>query len=113
MGIRTKRPVWTVAMVAVVSRDMRSFHSALTACQVSSSSPSSFTRFMIRPMSRSIRETIAAEPRATLKGCDIVWISDFNPAAGPLTSPVAIMISVEFGEGDDTVLLIDQREIDP
>lgn len=60
-----------------------------------------------------IRETIAKEPRGTLKGLDIVWRDSFSPAAGPLTSPVGIMMSVEFGTGDDAVLLIDQREITP
>jgi hypothetical protein len=30
-----------------------------------------------------------------------------------LTGPVGIMISAEFGRGDGTVLLIDQREVHP
>lgn len=67
----------------------------------------------VADLDRAIRETVAGEPRGTLKGCDIVWRDDFTPASGALTAPVAIMISVEFGEGDDAVLLIDQREITP
>lgn len=60
-----------------------------------------------------IRARIAAEPRARLKGCDIVWTDTFDAATGPLTRPVGIMISAEFGPPDRTTLLIDQREIAP
>jgi pantoate--beta-alanine ligase len=60
-----------------------------------------------------IRNTLATEPRATLTGLDIVRLPDFTPATGPLTGPVGIMISAEFGRGDGTVLLIDQREVHP
>lgn len=57
----------------------------------------------------TIRRVIATEPRASLKGLDIVRVESFTPATGPLTAPVGIMISAEFGD----VLLIDQREITP
>lgn len=67
----------------------------------------------VEDLARIIRETIATEPRATLKGLDIVWLSDFSPATGPLAAPVGIMISAEFGRGDNHVLLIDQREVHP
>ncbi|MGH1466872.1 MAG: pantoate--beta-alanine ligase [Cognatishimia sp.] len=61
----------------------------------------------------SLRETIAqtlnAEPRATIRGLDIVEAETLNDITGPLTSPAAIMLSVEFGG----VLLLDQRVIQP
>jgi len=60
-------------------------------------------------VAQTIRRVIATEPRARLKGLDIVRVESFTPATGPLTSPVGIMISAEFGD----VLLIDQREITP
>lgn len=56
-----------------------------------------------------ITATIAAEPRATLRAIDIVAPVTFTEAAGPLTGPVGIMISAQFGP----ILLIDQREITP
>jgi pantoate--beta-alanine ligase len=64
-------------------------------------------------LARVIRDRIADEPRATLEGLDIVRLPDFTPATGPLTGPVGIMISAEFGSGDNRVLLIDQREVRP
>ena len=60
-------------------------------------------------LAETIRGVIATEPRARLKGLDIVRVESFTPATGPLTAPVGIMISAEFGD----VLLIDQREITP
>ena len=56
-----------------------------------------------------ITEVIGSEPRATLKGLDIVEAETLNDIQGPLTSTTAIMLSVEFGG----VLLLDQREIKP
>ncbi|SHH66946.1 pantoate--beta-alanine ligase [Cognatishimia maritima] len=56
-----------------------------------------------------IAETINAEPRATLRGLDIVEAETLNTISGPLTSPTAIMLSAEFGG----VLLLDQRVIEP
>lgn len=61
----------------------------------------------------SLRETIAhtinSEPRATIHGLDIVEAETLNDISGTLTSPAAIMLSVEFGG----VLLLDQRVIQP
>jgi pantoate--beta-alanine ligase len=56
-----------------------------------------------------ITEAIAAEPRAILRGLDSVTAEGLHPITGPLTTPVAIMISVQFGD----ILLIDQRVIQP
>ncbi len=56
-----------------------------------------------------IADTIATEPRAALKGLDIVEAETLNNIEGPLTGPTAIMISVAFGD----ILLIDQRVVTP
>ena len=56
-----------------------------------------------------IRGMINSEPRADLSAVDIVWSDTLEPAQGPLTKPIAIMLSAQFGD----VLLIDQREIAP
>ncbi len=56
-----------------------------------------------------IRRVIATQPRGQLKGLDVVWVDSFEPATGPITRPIGIMISAQFGE----ILLIDQREISP
>ena len=56
-----------------------------------------------------ITDTIAAEPRATLRGLDSVTAERLHPITGPLSTPVAIMISVQFGD----ILLIDQKVIQP
>lgn len=56
-----------------------------------------------------ILEAVAAEPRATLTGLDIVDTASFAAATGPVTAPIGIMISARFGD----VLLIDQIEISP
>lgn len=57
----------------------------------------------------AIRRVIATEPRATLRGLDVVWADTFTPAEGPVDRTIGIMLSAEFGE----VLLIDQREVSP
>jgi pantoate--beta-alanine ligase len=57
----------------------------------------------------AIATTIAKEPRAALKGLDIVAAETLNTLTGPLTGPTAIMISVAFGD----ILLIDQRVVTP
>jgi pantoate--beta-alanine ligase len=57
----------------------------------------------------AIATTIAKEPRAALKGLDIVAAETLNTLTGPLTGPTAIMISVAFGD----ILLIDQRVVPP
>lgn len=63
----------------------------------------------IEALHNLITDTIAAEPRATLRGLDIVAPRTLAPLSGPVTGPVAIMLSAEFGG----ILLIDQREIAP
>ncbi len=60
-------------------------------------------------LDRIIRDTLAAEPRAVLAGLDIVEPEGFARATGPLTGPVAIMLSATFGD----ILLLDQKEIRP
>lgn len=55
----------------------------------------------------TISDIINAEPRATLRGLDIVEAETLAEISGPLTSPAAIMLSAEFGG----VLLLDQRVI--
>ncbi len=56
-----------------------------------------------------ISDTIAAEPRATLRGLDTVAADTLDYLHGPLNEPMAIMISVQFSD----ILLIDQRVIQP
>jgi len=56
-----------------------------------------------------ITDTINAEPRATLRGLDIVGAEDLSDLSGPLTTAAAIMLSAEFGG----ILLIDQRVVTP
>ena len=67
----------------------------------------------IADIAAAIRETVATEPRARLEGLDIVHTDSFLPATGPLLTPIGIMISARFGQGDDATLLIDQMEIHP
>ncbi|SDE35837.1 pantoate--beta-alanine ligase [Limimaricola pyoseonensis] len=66
-----------------------------------------------RQIEEAIRATVSDEPRATLTGLDIVSPGSLAPLGqspdAPLSEPIAIMISAQFGE----VLLIDQREITP
>jgi pantoate--beta-alanine ligase len=52
---------------------------------------------------------IAAEPLATLEGCDIVAADTLTPVTGQISAPTAILLSVQVGP----VLLIDQRVISP
>lgn len=63
----------------------------------------------VEEMTSAIRETIAQEPRATLKGLDIVDAENFTPVVRHLTRRAGIMLSAEIGG----VLLIDQREVIP
>lgn len=63
----------------------------------------------VADLHKIIADTIAAEPRAALKGLDIVEAETLNTIDGPLTGPTAIMISVAFGD----ILLIDQRVVTP
>lgn len=63
----------------------------------------------IEAMHSLITDTINAEPRATLRGLDIVGAEDLSDLSGPLTTAAAIMLSAEFGG----ILLIDQRVVTP
>lgn len=63
----------------------------------------------VADLHKVIAGTIATEPRAALKGLDIVEAETLNNIDGPLTGPTAIMISVAFGD----ILLIDQRVVTP
>lgn len=60
-----------------------------------------------------IAQTIQSEPRATLCGLDTVAAHSLENLFGPLSEfqsePVAVMISVKFGD----ILLIDQRVLQP
>ncbi len=60
-------------------------------------------------LAAAIRAMIEAEPRATLRGLDIVHPESLAPLSGPLTGPAAILLSAEFGG----ILLIDQRVVSP
>ena len=63
----------------------------------------------VADLHKVIADNIATEPRAVLKGLDIVAAETLNTIDGPLTGPTAIMISVAFGD----ILLIDQRVVTP
>lgn len=63
----------------------------------------------VEDLVEAITAAITSEPRATLRACDIVWADSFEPASGPITNTIGIMLSAEFGD----VLLLDQREITP
>ncbi len=63
----------------------------------------------VEGLSAAIAKVINAEPRATLRGLDIVDAETLDEISGPLTTAAAIMISAEFGG----ILLIDQRVIEP
>ncbi|SEN02876.1 pantothenate synthetase [Loktanella fryxellensis] len=63
----------------------------------------------VEDAAQTIAEIVATEPRATLRGIDIVNAADFSPATGAPTAPIGIMLSAQFGD----VLLIDQKEILP
>ena len=64
---------------------------------------------VVERIADAIRDTVAEEPRATLRGLDIVDAESFLPVVRYLTRRAGIMISAEVGG----VLLIDQREIEP
>ncbi|WP_210527170.1 pantoate--beta-alanine ligase [Rubellimicrobium arenae] len=63
----------------------------------------------VERIAETIREVIAQEPRATLRGLDIVDAESFTPVVRYITRRAGIMLSAEVGG----VLLIDQREIEP
>jgi len=57
----------------------------------------------------AVKSVISAEPRASVKAVDICGADDLSEVSGQITSPVALMISAQFGE----ILLIDQRVAHP
>lgn len=63
----------------------------------------------VETLQTTISDIINAEPRATLRGLDIVEAETLADISGPLTSPAAVMLSAEFGG----VLLLDQRVFSP
>lgn len=63
----------------------------------------------VETLAKSLRETIATEPRGLLEGLDIVADETLAPITGPITGPTALMISVQFGD----ILLIDQTVATP
>lgn len=63
----------------------------------------------VESLRECIAKVISSEPRATLRGLDIVQAESLIDISGPLTSPAAVMLSAEFGG----VLLLDQRVIQP
>lgn len=67
----------------------------------------------VEQMHGDAEDLVSRQSSGTLKAFDVVDPESFAPLTGPVTGPIAIMMSVEFGEGDDAVLLIDQREIRP
>jgi len=63
----------------------------------------------IEALEAAIRAMIEAEPRAALRGLDIVHPESLAPLEGALEAPAAILLSAEFGG----ILLIDQRVVSP
>ncbi|MEM8978780.1 MAG: pantoate--beta-alanine ligase [Pseudomonadota bacterium] len=63
----------------------------------------------ISELEQIIRAKIDAEPRAHLRGLDIVEASSLQQPTGHPSEPIAVMLSVEVGP----VLLIDQRVYPP
>lgn len=57
-------------------------------------------------LGETLRAFIKAEPRATLRGLDIVAAETLERVSGPLSGSIAVLLSAEFG----SILLIDQRE---
>lgn len=64
---------------------------------------------LIEELHHLIADTIREEPRARLEAVDMVAADSLEPASGPLTGPVAFLVSADF----DGVLLIDQTIIHP
>ena len=67
----------------------------------------------VNDLKADVQEMIHDQTSGRLRAFDVVDPETFEPVDGPLDRPIAIMMSVEFGTGDDAVLLIDQREISP
>ncbi|NNF89903.1 MAG: pantoate--beta-alanine ligase [Boseongicola sp.] len=71
------------------------------------------TSHTVDDLKADVHEMVHRQTSGTLRAFDVVDPETFEPVEGTLNRRIAIMISVEFGEGDDAVLLIDQREISP
>ncbi len=99
--------------LAMSSRNVRlsaeDRQAALALSQSLTAAEAAATGATVANLRKVIADTIAAEPRAVLKGLDIVAAETLNTIDGPLTGPTAIMISVAFGD----ILLIDQRVVTP
>lgn len=67
------------------------------------------TKATVEELRALITATILTEPRAQLHGLDTVTADRLMPMTGPLSEPMAIMLSVQFSD----ILLIDQRVITP
>lgn len=63
----------------------------------------------IEALSAAVRNKIESERRASDVAIDIVAAETLAPLVGPIATPVALMISAQFGD----VLLIDQRVATP
>ena len=63
----------------------------------------------IEALSTAVRNKIESERRASDVAIDIVAAETLAPLVGPIATPVALMISAQFGD----VLLIDQRVATP
>ncbi len=99
--------------LAMSSRNVRlsaeDRQAALVLSESLTAAEAAATGATVANLRKVIADTIAAEPRAVLKGLDIVAAETLNTIDGPLTGPTAIMISVAFGD----ILLIDQRVVTP
>ncbi|TCL00390.1 pantothenate synthetase [Shimia isoporae] len=99
--------------LAMSSRNVRLTPEDRTAALILSQSltaaEATATGATVADLHKVIADTVATEPRATLKGLDIVEAETLNTIDGPLHGPTAIMISVAFGD----ILLIDQRVVTP
>jgi pantoate--beta-alanine ligase len=71
------------------------------------------TASTVAGLKADVQEMVQGRTSGKLMAFDVVDPESFEPVEGPLNRPIAIMMSVEFGEGEDAVLLIDQREIVP
>lgn len=71
------------------------------------------TSHTVDDLKADVHEMVHRQTSGTLRAFDVVDPETFEPVEGTLNRRIAIMMSVEFGEGDDAVLLIDQREISP
>lgn len=70
------------------------------------------TKWTVDDMKADAHEAVQATS-GKLVAFDVVDPSTLAPYDGPLDRPIAIMMSVQFGTGDEAVLLIDQMEMSP